>query len=191
MALLARWLAADGFDVRVFSCATVNQSLKQNAERLNRFAESIAGDIVHFVGHSLGGALVLSLFHYYPQARPGRIVTLAAPHGGSQVARRLSRYPWTQKILGKGVAQIRTGALYALAPADRDVGTISGNVSIGLGRFISHLDGSNDGILTIAETCLAGACDAMTIPVSHSGMLFSRTAAAQTAHFLKTGRFRR
>ena len=42
----------------------------------------------------------------------------------------------------------------------------------------------------IVDELLAGARDALVLPVTHTGMLFSREVAEQTAYFLVHGRFR-
>jgi hypothetical protein len=47
----------------------------------------------------------------------------------------------------------------------------------------------NDGVVTVAETELAAACDRIVLPVSHSGMLLSRRVARQTGAFLRAGKF--
>ena len=43
--------------------------------------------------------------------------------------------------------------------------------------------------MTVAETELPGAHDAITVPVAHSLMLVSPTIARQAECFLRTGRF--
>ncbi len=62
--------------------------------------------------------------------------------------------------------------------------------SIGLGRVVApDLPRPNDGAVTVAETRLAAACDRIELPVSHTGMLFSRRVARQVGAFLRDGRF--
>ena len=74
----------------------------------------------------------------------------------------------------------------------RDIGVIAGSGGIGLGRVVARgLPTPNDGAVTVAETEMPAACDSLVLPVSHSGMLFSRLTARQTAAFLRDGRFDR
>ena len=61
MALLALRLRRCGFDTRVFSYPSVRTSLAENALQLSRFVARIAAPRIHFVGHSLGGLLVLQM----------------------------------------------------------------------------------------------------------------------------------
>lgn len=71
-----------------------------------------------------------------------------------------------------------------------ETGTISGSRSLGLSRMLyRQLPQPNDGLLTVEEGTLAGACDHIVLPASHTGMLFSRIVARQVSAFLKTGHF--
>jgi hypothetical protein len=49
----------------------------------------------------------------------------------------------------------------------------------------------NDGLLTVKESAFPAAQEHLVLPVSHTGMMFSRTAARQIAAFLNAGRFDR
>ena len=85
MFLLARRLRRHGFAVHAFSYPSARADLTANAARLARFLDALDAATVHLVGHSLGGILIRALFHFHPNRKPGRIVTLATPHGGSRV----------------------------------------------------------------------------------------------------------
>jgi len=74
-------------------------------------------------------------------------------------------------------------------PADVEVGVLSGSRSFGMGRLIPGLRQPNDGVVAVEETRLTGSRDAITLPVSHSEMLFSGACAIQIASFLNHGRF--
>ena len=147
---------------------------------------------MHLVGHSLGGILIRALFQYHPDQRPGRIVTLGAPHGGSGVARHLSRRACWRRAMGRGVAQLLTGVSRDWPLPPRAIGVISGTRSFGMGRFLyRRLPRPNDGLLSAEESALPGARDSLVLPVSHTGMLFSRALARQVGVFLSTGHFAR
>lgn len=186
---LARRLERQGIAAHLYSYASVRADLATNAARLERFLSDFDADRVHLVGHSLGGILIRALFHYFPDQKPGRIVTLGTPHGGCQVARHLGRYAFWRRAMGKGVAQILAGDVHWPLPP-RDIGVIGGTRSLGMGRFLYRgLPPPNDGLLSVDESALTGARDSITLPVSHTGMLFSRALARQVGEFLATGRF--
>ena len=73
--------------------------------------------------------------------------------------------------------------------AERQLGVIAGDLSLGLGRLFGALGAPNDGTICVEETELPGASDRIVLPVSHTGILFSGEVARQTAAFLATGRF--
>lgn len=164
--------------------------LHANAARLAHFLEAIDADTVHLVGHSLGGILIRALFHEHPQQKPGRIVTLGAPHGGSRVAQHLSRFSFWRAVMGKGVAQLLAGEPQHWAVPPREIGAICGTRSFGMGRLlVRHLPRPNDGLLTVKESAFPAAREHLALPVSHTGMLFSREVADQVGQFLVSGKF--
>lgn len=190
MFLLARRLRCRGFTVHAFSYPSVRADLAANAARLARFLDTLDTGTVHLVGHSLGGILIRALFHFHPHQKPGRIVTLATPHGGCRVAQHLDRHAFWRRAMGKGVAQLLAGAPREWTPP-REIGAICGTRSLGLGRLLYRgLPRPNDGLLTVKESAYPAAQEHLVLPVSHTGMMFSRTAAEQAANFLATGKFR-
>ncbi len=190
--LLARRLRHCGFDVHMVSYPTVNHTLEQSAGYIQRYVDTLNAEVIHFVGHSLGGIVARALFYYYPRQRPGRLVTIASPHGGSHVGRMVSRCPVGYGVLGKSMQQVLDAVPQQWPlPAKRDVGVIRGSLPIGLGRIFRGLSKPNDGVLTLTEASLAGATDEITLAVAHTGMLFAPAVARQVCRFLATGRFQR
>ncbi len=188
--MLARRLRRQGFIVHLFSYPSVRADLNANAARLARFLDTLDADTVHLVGHSLGGILIRVLFHDHPQRRPGRIVTLGTPHGGSRVAQHLSRRAFWRRAMGKGIAQLLAGEPLRWALPKREIGAICGTRSFGLGRFLHRsLPRPNDGLLTVKESAFPAAHEHLALPVSHTGMLFSREVADQVGNFLVSGKF--
>ena len=187
--LLRTRLARGGFECTVFSYRSVSQSLQANAQALTRFVTAIDAPAVHFVGHSLGGALIYRALLDHPEPRPGRVVMLATPILGSRVGRRLEASAPGRVLLGKTVAQ-----WLASAPGRWDLpqqlGVIAGSVALGLGRLVTtKLIQPNDGTVAVSETRVPGATDHIVLPVSHSGMLIAPAVAEQVVNFLRHGRF--
>ena len=190
--MLAWRLRRQGFSVYTFSYASVRADFHANAAKLAQFLEAFDVDTVHLVGHSLGGILIRALFHDHPQQKPGRIVTLGTPHGGSRVAQHLSRFSFWRTVMGKGVAQLLAGEPQHWTVPPREIGAICGTRSVGLGRLLYRgLPRPNDGLLTVKESALVTAREHLALPVSHTGMMFSRTVARQIAAFLIAGYFDR
>ncbi len=188
MFLLRRRLRKAGFCVYQFSYRSVACDLGQNARELNLFLGQVRGKTVHFVTHSLGGLVVRRLFHDFPQQRPGRIVTLGTPHTGSYVADRLSRNGLLRRWFGHSLPAL-SGAVFPWK-AERELGSIAGNLSIGIALLMRDLPKPNDGTVTESETRLEGMCDHVVVKATHMGLLFSRRAVDQALAFLADGHFR-
>ncbi len=189
---LRRRVKRDGFSVKQFSYPTVRCNLKQNAARLNDFLKQYGSDVdvIHLVGHSLGGLVIRQLFHDYPEQKPGRIVTLGTPHLGSAIAHIFNRNRVGRWMLGNS---IECGLLGNVAPwlGERELGVIAGTKDHGIGRVFCALPQPNDGTVAVEETYCDGMTDHFQLPVAHSSMLLSREVARQVSHFLRQGVFSR
>ncbi|MFA7558596.1 MAG: alpha/beta fold hydrolase [Hydrogenophaga sp.] len=187
MAYLRRQLRRCGFKVYVYRYRTVRRSLAENASRLNGFLARLPEPTVHLVGHSMGGRVIRKLFLDFPDQRPGRVVTLGAPHCASRAAAAFGRRAPGRWLLGKGL-QALTGALPPWQ-GQREFGVLIGDLPYGLGRLTRRLPLPNDGTVAVDEATLADVADTVTLPVTHISMLFSGAVARQTCHFLRHGRF--
>lgn len=188
--LLGHWLRAAGFRVERFSYPSTRETLSANAARLARFARSIDAPAVHFVGHSLGGLVAARSQIDDPDPRPGRIVLIGSPYGGSHAAARLGSRRFGPALLGRSLREWMSSRPAAWS-GRRELGVIAGSGRIGIGRFVApDLARPNDGVVAVEETRVAGAADHIVLPVSHTAMLASRRVAGEAAHFLRHGRFR-
>jgi len=149
---------------------------------------------VHLIGFSLGGLVVLHMLELNralpkeQQVSINRIVLLATPANGSDVAQRICKKHWLRPILGKSVKKGLLGG----APVQDfgcEIGVLSGSRPFGLAATLFPLKGVNDGVVTEAETRINVAVDTDCVPQSHTLMLFSRVCAEKVAVFLRTGRF--
>ena len=186
--LLARRLAAQGFEGHRFSYPTVRRSIAESARQLHRYARGLDASTLDFVGHSLGGLVILRMLDEYRGLPGGRVVLLGSPVTGSAVARRLSDWPLARGLIGRSGGMLTAG--FAHAPSDRPVGIIAGTRGMGLGRAIERLERPHDGTVSVTETRLPGAADHLQLPVSHTGLVLSASVADQTAAFLTDGCFR-
>ena len=189
MTYIASRLRRGGFRPYLFSYPSVHHSLRDNATALRTFSDAVSGDTVHFVGHSLGGVVIQAMLAYCPPPRAGRVVTLCAPHRGNRAAKNFARLPWGPHMLGASMADLLNGGAPDCDLSARELGVIKGDRSFGTGRLFSRLDEPNDGVVMLSEAELPGAADEITLHASHSGILLSRQAAANTDHFLRFGRF--
>ncbi|PZN26643.1 MAG: alpha/beta hydrolase [Proteobacteria bacterium] len=174
-----------------FSYPTVSGTMGDHVRELIEFARRQSSERLHFVGHSLGGLVVLRALEVTDDLPPGRAVLLGSPLQGCRAAQGVSRLPFGRAILGAAVAE----EILECSPREwtgrREVGVIAGSMGFGLGRLFANLETEHDGTVLVEETHLPGAKDHIVLPVSHTGMLFSTAVAEQTVQFLREGRFKR
>lgn len=178
-----------GFNAHYFSYPSMRSSLSQNASMLADFAKDIAATRVHFIGHSLGGLLILQMLHEFPQTRVGRIILAGSPYNACSVATKLSGRSPGRYILGRSMLQWLGQTPSLINSSAYDIGVIAGCKGIGGGKLISRLASPNDGVVTVEETHIAFARDQIVLDVNHSGMLLSAELARQACSFLRYGYF--
>jgi pimeloyl-ACP methyl ester carboxylesterase len=181
-------LTRAGYECHVYKYHVWGKSLAETATRLHDFVETLDTPIVHFVGHSLGGIVLMHLFDQFPFIKKGRVVLLASPVNGSVVSKRLASTSLTRWTLGQSKEK-GLGGDVPVWKGLRDIGTISGSFPLGVGLFVGGLHMPHDGTVSVEETELKGATDCIVMPVGHMTMLLSLEAAQQVIIFLRTGRF--
>jgi pimeloyl-ACP methyl ester carboxylesterase len=191
MRVLRRRLEASGFGVHVFSYPSVSADLAANAASLAAFIDSVPGDTVHVVAHSLGGVLVRAMLEGTALARLGRVVCLGSPFAGSLTAKRVARLPGGARLIGRSLSDLLARGGFDAWRAPHEIGIIAGRVPLGFGRLFGPFGEPNDGTVAIAETRLADAHDHIVLPVAHMALLWSPEVARQVLHFLRSGAFAR
>ena len=71
----------------------------------------------------------------------------------------------------------------------QDIGVIAGNIPIGMGLVTGGPKLPHDGTVSVEETELKGATDAIIVRESHLSILMSGPVAEQVIIFLRTGKF--
>jgi len=191
MALLRRRMKQLGYRVRQFRYRSMMRGFEENARRLKKFLNNTEGDVLHVVGHSMGGVLARHVFEHDPDPRPGRIVAIGSPLLGCWVGERFARL---HPLIGRLMIG-RTVYEHISRPGDpawrgaRDFGVLAGTYPIGIGAIFKTLPRPSDGVVLLEETRLTGLRDHFTFRLNHFGMLFSKRCAAQIARFLAMGEF--
>lgn len=185
------YLRRAGFAVRVFAYPSFSGSLTASADSLAGFVATLGEGPVSFVGHSLGGLVILK---YVWDRRPRqlkRVVLLGSPYAGCYAAERLASRAWGRAILGRCMPEWSSvRPPYWASP--QQLGVIAGLRRFGLGRLvIPDVPQPSDGVVSLAETEIPGASERLVMKVSHSGMLVSRRVALAVVEFLRNGRFPR
>jgi len=185
---LAARLRRAGYSARIFDYRG-RAPLDGNVERLARFVrESFADRPAHFIGHSLGGVVVLETLNRHPEIAVASALLIGSPVRGSFAGRRFGRTRLGRWMLGQSATcwEERSARWSRAAP----LGVLAGSVAIGLGRMVGgRLPGVNDGVVRIEETAVEGVAASKVVPQPHSWMPVSPGVARMTEAFLRTGRF--
>ena len=147
---------------------------------------------INLVTHSLGGILVRQYLSHTDISGLKRVVMLAPPNQGSQVADYLQTSwsairllePQAALQLGTGTESIPSG----LGPVSFELGIIAGTVNR-RGLLPGTPEEVSDGTVSTAETVVQGMLDYIELPVSHTSILWNGDVLSQTAFFLQHGRF--
>jgi triacylglycerol lipase len=179
-----------GFRVINWSYRSKTRTIAENAEA---FAKNVAPRLasaprVHFVTHSLGGIIVRRFLATHELPNLGRVVMLAPPNGGSEVADVMQR--WLKPV--KPLRELGTGAMStprALPPAQFSCGVIAGSRSH-IPLFSHWMNGvPNDGVVSVERTKLEGMQDFLILHRTHTFLPWASDAIDQVFSFIAEGRF--
>jgi len=189
--VLERRVKRFGYSTDVFSYRSLVLTPKQNAHQLKRFLASIDADQIHLVAHSLGGLILKHLMHSYADDRIGRVIMLGTPIKGSAVAKEFSRHKLTQKlVLGRSVQRGLLGDAPPW-PEDRPLAMIAGSRGFGLGALVNGPFVQGDGTVALQETRSKEVSHHHTVPISHTGLVFSNEVVEAIVSYIKHGDFTR
>ncbi len=142
------------------------------------------------ITHSMGGVVV----RFMPEQRWQRLVLLAPPSQGSQVAQRLLDNRFFQRVFGPAGQEVAV----LDAPALRDpFAVVAGTRRVHPGNPISWVthalewiprDEPSDGLILVRETRLAGMADFATIDATHTHIMNHESIPAMAVRFFETGR---
>lgn len=184
---LARRLRTAGFAPETFGYHTLRGGPAVAVASLRALIESTGAGPVHVIGHSLGGLVALECARQCNPARIGRVLCLGSPLRGSAAAASMAHHWGTGWLLGESADLLQRGLDDWCGACE--VGVIAGNTAIGLGSLLGGLTRPHDGTVTVAETQLPGVRAHCVVAASHTGLLFSASAVAQSVKFLREGRF--
>ena len=189
MSLMRRRLERGSYRVFQYSYPSVRLSFAANVARLAQYCRDVNAVRSHFIGHSLGGLVVLRMLDEASDIVPGRVILAGTPVAGSHAARRLARLPGGRLALGRSMSEwMEPGRLSCRNGFE--IGVIAGRMPVGAGRIVApDLPAPHDGAVSVEETRLPAMKDHIVLNVSHSGMLFSRAVGHQVEAFLREGAF--
>lgn len=187
MMLLAARLGSRGYSTHVFPYSG-RRPFDANVERLARFArERFVGSAAHYVGHSLGGVLILDTLNRHREIAVRSALLLGAPVRGCFAGRRFGVASMGRWMMG-GCGHL-WGEREATWKRAAPLGVVAGTLPAGLGRAFGRLPGPSDGVVCVAETAVEGMTAQALVPFGHSVLIVSSRVAKMVARFLAEGRF--
>ena len=190
---IERLLAAAGYRTENLTYPSRRLSLDAISDWLQpRLASAWQADRVHFVTHSMGGLVAARyLAAHGDRERTGRVVMLAPPNGGSEVADALHRLPPYRWLYGPAGQELTTSASAGSMPPYYALGIIAGTrgEAYPLGRLF--IRGAHDGRVSVANSKHPGMADHLVVPASHSFIMRNPEVQRQVLAFLDHGRFDR
>jgi pimeloyl-ACP methyl ester carboxylesterase len=187
------------FSVLNVSYASSRRTLADHAAALAKIVDHLEGvSEVNFVGHSLGNLVIRHYLHdragagqALPGPRLGRVVMLAPPNNGAEMARRFQENPLFRAVWG--ITGNELGAKWSeletqLAVPACEFGILAGGKGDGVGRS-PLVAGDDDFIVGVEETRLPGAADFLVLPVLHGSIMSDDKVQACTLQFLRSGFF--
>lgn len=197
---LAQFLKAKGYDVHNIGYASTDDSPETLTQAIYSQVKSWTDNPqtkVNIVCYSMGCLLTRVLIHQHRPTNLGRVVMLAPPNQGSEVADFLKKYMnwWYKPLYGPAGQQLGTNqegirAILGNGPVDYDVGVIAGNASID--PFSSAIiPGDNDGKVAVSRTHLLGEKDHIIMDATHTFIMKNKKVMSQVEYFLGHGVFQR
>ena len=140
----------------------------------------------------MGGLLTRAYINRYRPPNLGRVVLLAPPSQGSEIADLLDRRWLYRKFFGPAGMQLGTrvneGLGDLLGRVDYPLGIIAGDRAVDpLGWLL--IPGPNDGKVSVNRTKVRGMSDHVTLHATHALMMRNVRVIQHTIHFLRHGRF--
>lgn len=153
-------------------------------------------DTVSFVTFSMGALVFRSMLQYSVEDKDFpkilRIVMIAPPNGGANVANFYASNALFRFLLGPNIQHMKTDAAsYANSlpkPYNIEVGIIAGvrKKEQGYNRFI---EGDNDGVVALEHTKLGIEKDFVMVKGRHNRLIRKKKVSTLVSSFLKTGLF--
>jgi triacylglycerol lipase len=193
MAKLATHLRGAGFDTWSHTYPSRRHSIADLAHALaDQLALAAQGRPLHAVTHSMGGIIVRHLSD--PRLTWSRIVMLAPPNQGSQLAAGLLANPLFRWFYGPAARELADASSWPPPPAQFAV--IAGTRSLALTNPTSWTIGrrfppgvKNDGTVAVDETKLPGMDAFAEVDATHTWIMNAQEVHRLVVAYLQNGRF--
>lgn len=194
-----RWILKavekEGYDCTLFKYRSMVRDVDSVGLDLIKKIQTDGADTISFVTHSMGSLVVRSIYEHidsladFPIIK--RIVMIAPPNNGTQVADFYYKSHFLRQILGPNLRNLTTDSIVGASryPIPTcEVGLITG--TFGGSKVLNlFLDADNDGMVVPEKAKLGIEKDIVHLKSWHFGLLYDRKVTRCVISFLKWGRF--
>ena len=155
------------------------------------FCNAKHAERIHFVTHSLGGILVRYYLQDHLITNLGRIIMLAPPNRGSEVADQMKDDFLYQTVIGPAGQALGTdedSLPNRLNPIAGEIGIIAGKIDGG-SWFLPEIPGDDDGKVAVERTKLPEMKDFLLVNLGHTFIMWDDEVIDQVLYFLRHGAF--
>lgn len=190
---LEEFLEDKGYTVYNLDYPSTNHTLEQLTSIVAAdIADKISADKpVHFIGYSMGGIVTRAVLNKFRPDNLGRVVQLASPNKGSEVADFLKDNWLYEKVYGPAGKQLVTdgaGIDELLGKVDYELGVVAGTFSIDPVSS-SLIPGDDDGKVSVESTKVEGMRDHVLVYASHTFFPQNENVHRHALEFLRNGVF--
>lgn len=167
---------------------TIEEHGSDLALSLKARAKMQPGKPIHFATHSLGGIVLRAALNHPEcpdEAKKGRAVLLGPPNHGSAFGRFIGQIDPIRKALGNEAGNQLTSREnfddLGEFPEEMEVLIVSGTSG-----WNPTIEGDNDAVVGVSESCLNTYHRHMCIPTLHSFMMFNETVIYNAVLFIES-----
>jgi len=185
----------EGYDCTLFKYRSMVREVDSVGLDLIKKIQSDGADTISFVTHSMGALVVRSIYEHidsladFPIIK--RIVMIAPPNNGTQVADFYYKSHFLRRILGPNLKNLTTDSIVGASryPIPTcEVGLITG--AFGGSKVLNlFLNADNDGMVIPEKAKLGIEKDIVHVKSWHFGLLYDRKVTRYVISFLKWGKF--
>lgn len=195
LGLIEEALEKQGFHVFNKSYSSLTHSVDEITEPTIKsgltYCNAKRSKKIHFVTHSLGGILVRYYLQNHQIPKLGRVVMLAPPNQGSEIADKMKDGFLYRSILGPTGQVLGTDESSLpnkLKPIVGEIGIIAGEKK-GASWFLPEIPGDNDGKVSVKRTKLPEMKDFLLVKENHMFIMRNTEVIRQVIFFIKNGMF--
>jgi len=195
MRTILKAVEKEGYDCTLFKYHSFVDDVDSVGLDLIKRIQSDGADTISFVTHSMGALVVRSIYKHidslagFPIIK--RIVMIAPPNNGTQVADFYYKYRFFRYFLGPNIRNMTTDSIFGAVKypiPTCEVGLIT--ASFGGSKTLNVLlDADNDGLVAPKHSKLGVEKDSVYVKTWHVGLLFDKRVIRYVISFLKWGEF--